>query len=468
MRVVMGELNGVRLLDLMNASVGKCNRVTAAVAYASQTDPFFEHCKRQGVHLEFFGLLDDTGAVSRPVLRFMLDAGPLAFSPRLIKGHFHSKIIWWHGFGAYIGSANLTSNAWFTNVECGLFFEESEILGQPLQIDLELQFEYLRSHSVPVTNELLKALEGTSVAEQHAYQAQRALSERFDGATSDIPAHSGLTAYGPSIKTTGYTRFTTEWNETLELLRGLCGEFQALGQRPEWVDADAHPTVHFDQFLHAYYYDYMRKREHKDHEESARSIELVNQAYQRNKGNRRAALEDAARWWASLPEAPYGEDVFIRDTAPRIRQMFTPASIAEWQLKGFQEAFYEVHAFKMHARQVKNAMLGLAADFHGTLRERSDLLARWLWQQPREPGQMHIRELVLFVIWGESPGNIAERLWLATTAEAANGVSRYAHLGQSTLGEAIGWARPDTYPPRNNRTNKALKSLGHDVRLFGD
>jgi hypothetical protein len=36
MRVVMGEMNGVRLLDLMNSSVGKCSRVTAAVAYASR------------------------------------------------------------------------------------------------------------------------------------------------------------------------------------------------------------------------------------------------------------------------------------------------------------------------------------------------------------------------------------------------------------------------------------------------
>ncbi len=40
------------------------------------------------------------------------------------------------------------------------------------------------------------------------------------------------------------------------------------------------------------------------------------------------------------------------------------------------------------------------------------------------------------------------------------------HFGQSSLGEAVGWARPDDYPPRNNRTNKALRALGHDVKLF--
>ena len=196
MRVVMGEMNGVRLLDLMNSSVGKCGRVTAAVAYATQSDPFFQHCQANGTPLDFYGLLDEGGAVSVPLLQFMLKAGPLVFNPRLIKGHFHSKIIWWHGFGAYIGSANLTSNAWFTNVECGVFFEEAEILGQQLQTDLELQFAYLRKNSTPVTSELVKALDKLGAAERASYVAQQKLKDQFDDATKDIPPHAGLTAYG--------------------------------------------------------------------------------------------------------------------------------------------------------------------------------------------------------------------------------------------------------------------------------
>lgn len=462
MRVVMGEMNGVRLLDLMNSSVGKCGRVTAAVAYATQSDPFFQHCQANGTPLDFYGLLDEGGAVSVPLLQFMLKAGPLVFNPRLIKGHFHSKIIWWHGFGAYIGSANLTSNAWFTNVECGVFFEEAEILGQQLQTDLELQFAYLRKNSVPVTSELVKALDKLGPAERASYVAQQKLKSQFDDATKDVPPHAGLTTYGPSTKTTAFTEFTTEWNDTLQLLRGLCRDFQKLGKKPVWMDPDANPTVHFDQFLHAYYY--VRVRDARDDDDSAKTVELVNRAHLRNKVDPRGALEEAAAWWASLPVAPYGEDVFIRDIAPKIRTMFAPASLASWQLRDFQDAFFEVHAFKMHARQMQNKTLGLPADHRLTVRERSDLVARWLWEQPRETGQLHIRDLVEFLIWGMSPDNMAERLWLATTDEQ----KRYAHFGSSTLGEAIGWARPDDYPPRNNRTNKALKSLGHDVRLFSD
>lgn len=118
----------------MNASTGKCSRATAAVAYATQNNPFFEHCYDSKIFLDLYGLLDEDTAVAVPVLQRMLQAGPLAVNPRLVKGHSHSKIIWWHGFGAYIGSANLTSNAWLTNVECGVFFEEAEIIGSQLQL----------------------------------------------------------------------------------------------------------------------------------------------------------------------------------------------------------------------------------------------------------------------------------------------------------------------------------------------
>lgn len=91
MRVVMGEMNGVRLLDLMNGSVGKCSRVSAAVAYATQSDPFFEHCQHHGTPLDYYGLLDEGAAVSLPLLQHMLRAGPLVVNPRLMKGPLSLK-----------------------------------------------------------------------------------------------------------------------------------------------------------------------------------------------------------------------------------------------------------------------------------------------------------------------------------------------------------------------------------------
>lgn len=462
MRTVMGEMNGIRLFDLMNAATGRCSRVTAAVAYGTLNNPFFEHCFANKIFLDFYGLLDEEAAVAVPVLQRMLQAGPLAVNPRLVKGHFHSKIIWWHGFGAYIGSANLTSNAWFTNVECGVFFDESEIVGSQLQIDLDQQFGYLKDVSAPVTAELVKALSTLGALERGVYTARQKLKSQFDEATKGISKHNGLTAPKSRLVTTAFTRFTTEWNRTLQLLRGLCSDFTKLNKRPAWVAHDAEPAVHFDQFLHAYYY--VKVRDELGDGENVKSVELVNRAFLKHREHPGNALKQAADWWASLPEAPYGEDVFIERTAPRIRQKFALENLRTWQLEDFQDVFYEVHAFKTHARQMKNSIVGLPKGHKETERERSNRVAKWLWEMKREKSQKHIKNLLEFLVWGQSVSDMTQRLWTVTT----DNEWRYDHFGPSSLGEAVGWARPDLFPPRNNRTNKALRSLGHDVALFSE
>ena len=462
MQIVMGGLNGVWLENLMSSSVGKASRVTAAVAYATQNCPFFEHCKNNGLPLTFYGLLDEDEAVSIELLQQMLNAGPLVVDPRLIKGYFHSKIIWWHGYGAYIGSANLTGHAWFSNVECGAFFDEDEIVGHQLQNDLESQFGYLRQCSYPVDSELLKALKNLRPHKSTVHDAKKKFASKFDEATKNIPNHKGLAAYGPATSETAFTQFTTEWSQTLQLLRGLSKEFKLLNLWPKWIPPTADPSVHFDQFLHAYYY--VKIRDKLDDRESTKSIVRVERAYQQHKAHPAQALKDAANWWAALPEAPYDEDKFITDGAPFVQRKFELETLRSWTLTDFQEVFSHVHAFTTHARQMRNSIFELPQNHHESSQGRSDRLARWLWEQPRRADQKTILELLEFLVWGSSPASMVERLWMVVKDDRW----RYDHLGPSTLGEAVGWARPDQFPPRNNRTNKALRALGHDVRLFSD
>ena len=331
-----------------------------------------------------------------------------------------------------------------------------------MQLNLEQQFDYLRANSTPLTTELVAALLKLGPLNEAAYRAKQKVQSQFAIATKDIPRHNGLVACGNSNRTEAFTRFTSEWNETLQLLRGLCLEFHNLNQRPNWVAPQAVSAVHFDQFLHAFYY--VRVRDEWEDNDTTRSVNLVNRAFEHNKQNPTTALREAAQWWASLKEAPYGEDDFIGNIAPSMRSRFTPTALASWTLTDFQQVFSHVHAFKMHARQVKNDLYGLPKDYKESAQERSDRLARWLWEQPRGPQKKSVIEVLQFLIWGTYPSNMVERLWIVTT----DPMWRYDHLGPSSLGEAVGWARPDEYPPRNNRTNKALRSLGHDVRLFSD
>lgn len=457
MKLVMGEINGIWLHDLMNGAPTTCDRVTAAVAYATSNSPFFDHCLQNKRYLEFYGLLDEDQAVAISVMEKLLAAGPFAASCHLVKGCYHPKVIWWHGYGVYIGSANLTHKAWSSNVECGVFYQEEEILGTSMQVQLDMMLDRIRQVSKPLDSDLIKSLKALNAASNAVDRERTKLKDLFDEATKTFPKHGGLTAPTANSK---LSLFAVEWEKTLELLRGLRKEFIAMNSRPKWVPADANETVHFDQFLHAYYY--VRVREKDADDDSARSHERVNRFFEKNRADQKGALREAALWWASLNEAPHGEDIFIAKTAPNMRELFAKERISVWSFEEFKEAMMGVNAFKMHARQVTNKFFGLPEGHRETLEQRAHRLAEWLWKLDRS-GKKSLREMWTFLIWGTSPANMTERLWMATDDEQW----AFPRLGQSSLGEAVGWARPDDYPPRNNRTNKALRALGHGtVRQF--
>lgn len=115
-------------------------------------------------------------------------------------------------------------------------------------------------------------------------------------------------------------RFSNEWMRTLQLMRGLANEFTALDLRPKWVRPDAHPAVHFDQFLHAYYYDYVRAGSGPEEDEELSGLQKVEAGFVRNRANPAAALEEAAKWWVSLPSDLFGEEAFIHEKAPAMQQ----------------------------------------------------------------------------------------------------------------------------------------------------
>lgn len=466
MRVILGKLNDELLANIANQAAPFCSEVDAAVAYAVGSDhPLIRSCKENKLLLTFYGLLDDDGAVSPSLLSELLAWGPSRANAFLVNGHFHAKVIWWRGYGAYIGSANLTHKAWFNNIEAGTFFGEEDLISTGAGAHLDQMFDYLADHSVPVTSEVVEKLERLARDREHLRKEhERTVGEKFHRLFGHLPKNPGLTIEPPKghRADTGLSRFANEWMQTLQLMRGLAREFADLHLRPSWVDEDAHLAIHFDQFLHAYYYDYVRAAAFDDDEELA-GLPKVESFFAKHRANPTEALKEAARWWAALPSDPYREAEFIRDTAPAMRMKLSKDALLRMDLPSFCEALREVNAFRMHARQVKNVEYGLPADHHETLDQRVTRLCEWLWKQ-RTPAGKGVRDTLEFVIWGTEPSDMEQRLWLAVSNEKY----RLAHFGQSTLGEAVGWARPEKYPPRNNRTNKALRALGHDVKLFSN
>src|SRR5947208_1501193 len=136
MKPVLGGLNKVRLDELMRQAAAFTTSVEVAVAYASDS-ALFDHSWIANIPLTFYGLLDKDTPVSIPILQKFLDRGSERARCFLVRVFFHSKVIWWHGFGVYIGSANLTQAAWWKNVEAGVFIPEDELAGTETEIALE-------------------------------------------------------------------------------------------------------------------------------------------------------------------------------------------------------------------------------------------------------------------------------------------------------------------------------------------
>jgi hypothetical protein len=463
MKTVLGKLNSTFLVNLLAQSHPVATSISAAIAYADYHEPLIDHLRRHPeTSIKFYGRMDHEGAVSLRLLEWFLKHAPATAECYLVNGRYHPKVIWWHGFGAYIGSANLTRNGWERNVEAGLFLTEDELEESGTSEQLDTLFEELERISLRLTDEVYAKLSAVESERKKLQPGLDAVKRRFDDLLGSEKPYAGQTVVTRpgERRSKAQQTFVDEWRDALQLMRSLCREFAAMKKRPRWVSEGANSTVHFDQFLHGYYYHLVLKT--LDEGNSAGKVE---QLHERNKANPGAALRDAASWWASLSEAPskarYDEEAFIRERAPRAQVLFSAASLDNMDEAWFVEALSNVYAFREHARQIERSFYGLPPDHHESEDQRAERFARWLWTQRTEGGKTPV-DVLRFVIHGAEPADAVHRIWLATRDPKW----RLPRVGKSSYGEALGWARPDDYPPRNDRTNKALRALGYDVRIF--
>lgn len=460
MRLVLGKLNRVRLPNLMREAVPYCTEVEAAVAYASDLE-LVEHCVKAGLSLTYYGLLDEDGeGVALPVLRRLHALSLRNVHCRLVCGYYHPKVIWWRGYGAYIGSANLTKRAWWQNVECGVFCTEDELAEQGLAEDLEVLFSHLEEVSTPLKDELLEALQAldqsasTRARQRRIEQLQHVLGALPKNQPLDRVPAKGVRPNRRKLK------FIKEWNATLQTLRDLGNRLSQDGRRPVWLPKDRHVpvAVHCDQLLHAYYYAVVLRTD-----DEGRSVEKVENQFQENSAAPLAAFERAVEWWVQLKQPPYGEDTYILESAPSLTEAFSSANLPALTEERFCELALYVNSFRTHARQVQNSVYGLPPEHRESEEERTKRLARRVWTSRSVSGRT-FPELLSFVLHGRAPATMEERIWVAVSQPEW----MIEHFKLSSIGELVGWALPEQYPPRNNRTNKALRSLGFPVRLYHD
>lgn len=445
MRLILGGVNGRYLRYITDHFATETEEVWAAVAYANRADLLFDWCWKHRIPLRFYGRLDDAVAVSTPILRSFLDRGSPEFDCYLVQ-HHHAKVIWWRGVGVYIGSANLNDSAWYKNIEAGCFMDEDEITSE-IETDLLELFSKLREYATPLTEEVFQAM---------AKRAKVVASASLD--QPEFWANPSFTTWPGVVHTdAGSTRerkrksFLQEWHETLQVLRDIGTRVAKDENRPVWISKSAPAGSQADQFLHAHY----------DQRTMVGQKSNFAAMYEENRHRRGAALNEAIVWWQGLREAPGSEDEMLNVSAPFLRDALAENRLDSMKEEEFREICMSVHAIKDYARRVANRSVGLRDDgTKYTIPQKVDALSRRIWNARSASGDT-VRGLFQHVLYGGIEDNLPERLWQAISDPAR----KIEGLGVSALGELVGWALPDRFPPRNGRTSKALRSLGYDVTV---
>ena len=448
MQFVTGLLNKPLLRDVVVTMMDDCTAVLAAIAYADRRNmQLFEACANSLKPLEFYGRYDATVPIAPETLKWFLDKASPNLVCRLVPDLLHAKVIWWVGAGAYVGSANLTDRAWMDNIEAGLVLSQDELETSGIETQLEWFFDELAERSNPLTVEVyleqLHFKDGWIALDR----AKMAIEQRFEATRAIQPLAPIRQGGREAVGDRRFREFAIGWNETLQVMRTVSGRVSDPAYRPSWIDKDVPSGVQADQFLHAYYYKLVR-------DGNRHPYELF---HQRNAKNPEAALVEAMEWWRTSDFDYDDEARMVNDWAPSIRRHFAKDQLQRLEEAQFVEAISRVHAVREHASKLENRFLGLP-DVPQTVNDKVLKFGEWLWHQRSDEGHS-VLETLEYVVWGN--GAVAERLWNGTR----NPRWTIARLGLSSLGEIIGWARPDEYPPRNERTSKGLRALGQKVKV---
>ncbi len=445
MKLIMGGINGHYLRNITQSSAPDTEEVLAAVAYATDASLLFDWCWQHAIPLKFYGRLDDGVAITVPILSTFLNRKSANFVCRLVQ-HHHAKVIWWRGFGVYIGSANLTDSAWHRNVEAGCFFPEAEI-DDEIATDLLGLFATLDDHATPLTEELLTEMKTRA----RALNDTNPDPKNFWNSPS-FRKWSGLVQTAPkSAHDRKRQAFLEEWHSTLQDLRNIGEKVSKPEYRPSWISNSAPAGAQADQFLHAHYYQRTF---------NGRKANYA-QFFEKNKNRQNEALEEALQWWHQLPKAPSSEHEMLNVTAPFLHSALAEDHLGRMTYENFHEICAAVHSIKDYARRVRNKAVGLPDDGTPyTIPDKVAALSKRIWHDRTSSG-LRVNELLQYILYGGTDEQLPERLWQSVTE------SRFKidGLGISALGELVGWALPDRFPPRNGRTSKALKSLGFEVTV---
>jgi hypothetical protein len=447
MELIANGLNGVYLRNYLPMVSEDVDIVLASVAYGSDSSTFLENAVANRWRVDIWMRYDHTVPVSIPLMRWLLANHRNSIFCKLVPDVLHSKVIWWKGHGAYIGSANLSDRAWNSNIEAGLFLSSSELAASGIDAQLETYFAALTDlpQAFALTTEVVDELEAMEKLRRNG----RDLEERLKKLRK-IPTFSGLNFIDhQSAYSRAEQSFLLEWNETLTHMRAIAE--QIIEHRPGWVREDIPPAWQADQFLHAFYYNKVRDGAKYPFEEM----------YKQNHADPWLATSEAMEWWSKLTEPPSHEDETFYKLAPLIRSHLARENIDSLGHEQFTEICRATHATFDHVSKIPLSEFGIEGQTSMPWEERVPIFAEWLLKK-RNRKEQDVIKLIKWVFYGGAESEIPHRLFTAARDKNYS----IAHYGLNSLAEVVGWALPESVPPRNGRTSKALRALGFNASVY--
>jgi len=448
MKLIANGLNNEYFTNILPPNGSEIDEVVAAIAYGDDKTTLLDHCLKNKYSLKIWMRYDHTVPVAPSFLKKLLNSMKNGVFCHLVPDRLHAKVIWFKGHGAYIGSANLTDNAWYKNIEAGVFFTDEDLYSSGMLEQLEDFFSGLEGleKAFPLTDDIYKEQLKLSAA-LSTKESKKQEIDNFNNRSQ--PYWDGLDFHESKASIDKRKEaFKKEWESAISYIQHIAKYVN--DYRPSWVSPDTPEYWQVDQFLHAYYYNKVR-------EGTSYPFEQMHQSY---KGNPQTKLMDMLLWWQSQPTPPSSEDHTFEISAPLIRQYLSKEKIITLSTEQMGEVFASTHATRNHYSKLSPTILGKPDITNLNMEQRAPLFAEKMSKLRNKKGQS-IQELLHYVLYGGKAELIWERIYQA----AKNDEMRIDHYGLSSIAEVSGWAKPEHTPPRNGRTNKALRALGYPVKV---
>jgi hypothetical protein len=430
--------------------------IYASIAY-NTSDLLMKQAINKSIDFHWWGLFDGKQSTRHELLEIALKyKNIIHFHP--IKQNFHSKLIYFENYGLYIGSANMTNKALLDNIETGIFLTHIDLMENNLIGKIEEYFLSLEKFPILTDDDIKRYLEfinNNPELKKINNLDEQILENEFNKIFNHLPFNDPAVSDENdkiSIKNKIINNFTKEWRSTLNILLHLMEYFKDDSFYPKWLEKYYPKGIVTDQFIHAYYYSIINNEEEK-------SYPTCKKYYEQNKDNRDLAITNALSWWKRLDGAPTNEDVYIKEWSIINGMLLSKEKILCLTEEELIQCYLHNHAANNHSRQMIKETLKLPRNEKATNEECTRAMGKYHFEFKNKLG-MNILELFNYVIYDEKEP-IEIRINKALSDDYY-----IPHVGQSLLGELIGWARPDDYPIRNNRVNKTLLALGYDVKIF--